>query len=67
MSKGSSGHKLNDAAKRNRARYKAEDRRTRNKRRKAQKEAKKTEKKLLKKKIRAAIIEQRRLHQEQED
>ncbi len=46
MGKGSSGHKYNGAARKNRARYKIEDRYSRNKRRKAKKEAKK----LLKKK-----------------
>ncbi len=53
MGKGKSGHKGNEAAVRNRARYKIEDRYTTNKARKARKEAKKTAKLLAKKAKRA--------------
>ena len=48
-SKSKGGHKQNNAAKRKRAIYKAENRRAKNKARKARKEAKKKEKKLAKK------------------
>ena len=47
MGKGSSGKKQNNAARRNRAVYKAEGRREKNKVRKAKKEAKKKEAKKL--------------------
>jgi len=53
MGKGKSGHKGNEAAKKNRARYKIEDRYTTNKVRKAKKEAKKTAKLEAKKERRA--------------
>ena len=41
MGKGKSGHKMNNAAKRNRQRYEIEGRKEENKARKARKEAKK--------------------------
>ena len=49
MGKGSSGHKENAAAKRNRAIYKSEGRLEKNKIRKAKKEEKKTRKRKAKK------------------
>ena len=48
MGKGSSGKKPNAAAKRNRAMYQAQDRRSRNKIRKARKEVRRNEKLLIK-------------------
>jgi hypothetical protein len=44
MGKGKSGHKTNEAARKNRARYKLEGRYEKNKARKARKEAKKAAK-----------------------
>lgn len=48
MGKGSSGHKQNNAAKRNRNRYKVEGRLEKNKAKKARREAKKNAKLALK-------------------
>jgi len=60
MGKGSSSHKANSAAKRNRARYKLEGRRETNKIRKAVREDKKREKFLAKQARRKARMKAQR-------